>query len=347
MNPTTPLLLLLLPVAVAAQTLAPEGRRIDDRTIQADHATYEATQGRIRALNDGGRRVADYHLAKAQCWLDASFHEYTRNDRSAFPQAALAQSGRLLMAMEGGVSPLPMDTPLVNDADRLRPDLWSRFEALKSGAPGPFRCAAQKAACGEVFLAHAGNEHKQQGWRHAKPYVQMAEDAIVEAETAARACGPEPVVAAAAVPSAAAPPTPTPAPPATVPGERRLALVFAFDRSGRADIRERGVERLDRLLAELRREGGSIVAVRLTGHADVRNGTGDRAYNQRLSERRAETVRALLVERGVAARVVTADAAGDRSPREACAAAERRRPGADGDCFTVDRRVDAVITTAR
>ena len=88
-QPTTPAL---------TPSLAPPSERIGDRAIQTDYARYEAVQARIKAFNDRGLgkgpRVADYHLAKAQCWLDASFHEYTRNDRSAYPQQALEQSDR-------------------------------------------------------------------------------------------------------------------------------------------------------------------------------------------------------------------------------------------------------------
>ena len=76
----------------AQQTqLNPQAKRITDEAIHADLESYEATQGRIQALNDGGRPIRDYHLSKAQCWLDVSFHEYTRNDRSAFPQEALSE----------------------------------------------------------------------------------------------------------------------------------------------------------------------------------------------------------------------------------------------------------------
>ncbi len=97
-------------VAVAQTTLAPQAERISDSIITQDYAAYERLQERIKALNDGGRRVADYHLAKAQCWLDVSFHEYTRNDRSAFPQAAMSESEKLIAAMEQRVAPLPNET---------------------------------------------------------------------------------------------------------------------------------------------------------------------------------------------------------------------------------------------
>jgi hypothetical protein len=170
-------------------TLAPPAERISDRAIQADHRAYEALQARIKGLNDRGRPVRDYFLSKAQCWLDVSFHEYTRNDRGPFPQAAMTESEKLIQGMEQGTA-LSMDTPLVAGAVRLRPDLWDRASALRGHAG--WRCAAAKAACAEVELVHAGHEHQQLQWRHAKPYVQIAEDLIGEAQQLAEACVPPP-----------------------------------------------------------------------------------------------------------------------------------------------------------
>ena len=174
--------------ALAQTALTPPAQRISDAAIQSDHQAYEAMQARIKALNDRGWPVRDHHLAKAQCWLDVSFHEYSRNDRSAFPQEALGESEKLIHAMERGAAPLPIDTPLVNGAARLRPDLWARALALRSHEG--WRCAQAKSACGEVELVHAGNEHNQQQWRHAKPYLQLAEDLIGEAEGQAASCVP-------------------------------------------------------------------------------------------------------------------------------------------------------------
>jgi OmpA-OmpF porin, OOP family len=53
---------------------------------------------------------------------------------------------------------------LVNGAAKLRQDLWTNIEILKSHKG--FSCAAQKVACAELELVHAGNEHNQQQWRH-------------------------------------------------------------------------------------------------------------------------------------------------------------------------------------
>jgi OOP family OmpA-OmpF porin len=126
-------------LVVAAQntndpaTLTPVAKRITDEAVYADHQRYAAVQMRIKSLNDVGRRIADYHLAKAQCWLDVSFHEYTRNDRSSFPQDAMSESVKLVRGMETKLTSdqIGFDTPLVNSAARLRDDLWARLTALK------------------------------------------------------------------------------------------------------------------------------------------------------------------------------------------------------------------------
>lgn len=293
--------------------------RITDEAIHADLSGYEHTQGRIKALNDGGRPVRDYHLSKAQCWLDVSFHEYTRNDRSAFPQEALTESEKLIVGMEQGVSPLPTDTPLVNNAARVREDLWKRLGAIH-GTPG-FECAQQAVACGEVELVHAGNEFNQQQWRHAKPYIQIAEDLVSDAEALARQCGAGPAV------------------PAALPAGTVLIanVLFEFDRSGRHDIRAYTLQSLDRELGRLREEGLTLTGVELVGHADRLQGRGF-DYNQALSERRAQTVRTLLAERGIEPATITYTFKGDTEQVQQC---EGVRPQAAlRECLIPNRRVE-------
>lgn len=319
--------------------LAPQQQRIVDATIQLDYADYEGMQARIKALNDGGRRVADYHLAKAQCWLDVSFHEYTRNDRSPFPQGALSESEKLIAAMEAHAEPLPDDTPLVNNAARLRPDLWEKTRLLRQGSGST--CAAQSTACAEVELVHAGNEFNQQGWRHAKPYVQIAEDWIAEGEAHADHCpGPLPAVAMA---TAQQPPPPEPSTRAKVPDERAINVLFEFGRSDLAGIRGSSRKQLEGLLDSLPTGAERVVSVRLTGYADRLNSTGDRTYNQRLSERRAATVRGLLVTRGFDARKIRIAAEGDAVQVAACERRPRAEPELE-ECLLPNRRVEMVLT---
>lgn len=300
--------------------------RITDQAIHADLSGYEHTQGRIKALNDGGRPVRDYHLSKAQCWLDVSFHEYTRNDRSAFPQEALTESEKLIVGMEQGVSPLPTDTPLVNNAARVREDLWKRLGAIH-GTAG-FECAQQAVACGEVELVHAGNEFNQQQWRHAKPYIQIAEDWVSDAEALARQCGAAPAV------------------PAVLPAGTVLTanVLFEFDRSGRNDIRAYSLQSLDRELGRLREEGLTLAGVELVGHADRLQGRGF-DYNQGLSERRAQTVRTLLAERGIDPATISYTFKGDTEQVQQC---EGVKPQAAlRECLIPNRRVEVRLKVAR
>ena len=329
---------LILPTAIAAVlslagsafaadvALRPEGERTSDAAIHADHGAYADVQQRIHALNEGGRPVRDYHLSKAQCWLDVSFHEYTRNDRSDFTQAALDESVKLVVAMEAKAEPLPMDTPLVNDAARLRPDLWERFGALKQHTG--FRCAQQLVACGEVELVHAGNEYNQQQWRHAKPYVQIAEENLAQATAAAEAC--------------LTPPFAPVAPVAPVRVERivlNASALFRFDRSAEADLLPQGRAELDALAAKLGDAYASVESIALVGHTDR---LGSAAYNDRLSQARADTVKAYLQGKGIAAEI-TATGRGEAVPVKDC-------PGGDvatlalTECLQPNRRVEVTIT---
>lgn len=339
--------------------LTPPSLRISDEAILADHKTYEATQARIQAVNDAGRPLRDYHLAKAQCWLDVSLHEYTRNDRSAFPQLALSESAKLLNAIQAGLTPLPMDTPLINDAARLRPDLWSAAAGLRGHAG--WSCAQAKSACAEVELVHAGNEFTQQQWRHAKPYVQIAEDLVAQAQVLAERCLPAPV--------ALAPPPPPPPPPPTQPTQPTAALpvptapampatpaapaapkqlqvsasvVFNFDKHDAANIRSASLSQLQALAQRLKDEGWVVQSVRLSGHADRLNGTGHSDYNRRLSERRVATVRGLLVGMGLDPALMRSESVGDGQQVADC---DGQLPQAEmRECLLPNRRVEVQIS---
>jgi len=327
------------------QTLAEPAQRISDPVIHADYASYTAQQKRIQALNDSARhRVASYSLSKAQCWLDVSFHEYSRNDRSPFPQAALTESFRITDYLARGGDPASpsnpaAQTPLVNNAERLRPDLWTLAEQLKQQAG--YRCAEQRLACAEVELVHAGNEIKQQGWRHAKPYVQIAEDQFWEAQAAANACNPPPTASLAAPP----PPTQT-APIAPVPVIREANVLFNFDKRDIPNVRVMTLERLDRLLAELM--AGTMTAQRITvtGHADISNFTGDNQYNVRLARDRAEIIRTYMAAKGIPFGLITVDSKSDTQQVAPC---ERKR-GSQAEyqeCLLPNRRVEVVVEAVR
>ncbi|RFO98612.1 hypothetical protein DIC66_01625 [Rhodoferax lacus] len=326
----------------SAQTqLAPQAQRISDAAIHADYQAYQALQTRIHQLNEHGVPVRNYHLSKAQCWLDVSLHEYTRNDRSAFPQEALTESEKLIVALETHATPLPMDTPLVNGAARLRPDLWERSAALKQG--GGFACAWNQVACAEVELVHAGNEFNQQQWRHAKPYVQIAEELVAEGSDAAAACAPAPTPAVVAVP---VPAPATAAVLAPAPEKRLVALtvsvLFDFDQHTPAHIRAFSRAALDALLARIQAEGIAVDSLRLVGYADRLNSTGDKDYNQKLSQRRVNTVRDLLAAKGLVVSGTVIDAKGDTAPIAACQGNYTSQAETE-ECLLPNRRVEVEL----
>lgn len=322
--------LLTVPMVMAQTQLTPESRRVSDSAIHADHQAYQGLQERIHRINERGVPVRDYYLSKAQCWLDVSLHEYTRNDRSAFPQDAMTESEKLIVGLENKAHPMPMDTPLVNGAARLRPDLWDRTETLKKHSG--FKCAWPQISCAEVELVHAGNEFNQQQWRHAKPYVQIAEELMAQADELVEKCTPAPEAPKVAII----------APPALLPEPQRVTLaarvLFDFDKYTTDHIRPATRAELDQLVARVKLEGIRTESLVLVGHADRLNGTGKADYNQQLSQRRVNTVRDLLAAQGLTVSEVRVDAKGDTDQLLTCQAKFKNRVELE-ECLLPNRRV--------
>lgn len=308
----------------------------EDAEIARDQGIYRDTQARIARLNaERGIRIGNYALAKAQCWLDVSFHEYTRNDRSGFPRAALAQAQGIIERLEAGEMPDVSETPLVNDARRLRDDLWQRHDRLRADTAG-MQCAAARLACAEVELVHAGNEIRQGGWRHASPYIQIAEDLTEEAGKMAEQCVAQP---AAPVQK----PVPAEAPDAPVQMKAEVDVRFRFDRSGAADILPEDRPRLQAFVDMLNGQYVRVDSLKLVGHTDR---LGSRAYNERLSMRRAVTVRNELQRLGVNV-PMSVEARG--ATEDFSSGCRRQGEGLENtvQCLQPDRRVTIELEGAR
>ena len=129
---------------------------------------------------------------------------------------------------------------------------------------------------------------------------------------------PAPVAPAPAAPARPAAPSTAPAPAAPAPAARpapasvRQAVViqadalFDFDKSV---LRPDGKKAIDDALAKLR--GVDLEMVIATGHTDS---IGTPQYNQRLSERRAASVKAYLVSKGIPASKITTIGKGESQP---------------------------------
>ncbi|TCV97783.1 Beta-barrel assembly machine subunit BamE [Luteibacter rhizovicinus] len=132
----------------------------------------------------------------------------------------------------------------------------------------------------------------------------------------------------APVESAAAVPAPT----------RSIVLsadaLFAFDKSS---LTPAGRRSLDELATELRDQGNKWRAVRIVGYTDR---LGSEAYNQKLSQRRADAVMNYLVAQGVPAGRIRAEGHGALDPVKDCPDGPHTQLIA---CLAPNRRVEVKI----
>jgi len=113
---------------------------------------------------------------------------------------------------------------------------------------------------------------------------------------APKAAPPSPVPAPAPAP---APPPPKPvAKPALKPLQLQSTALFEFDK---AIVTPEGKNTLDSAVIARLKAFESISLLLVSGHADR---IGTQEYNQKLSERRAEAVKAYLVSRGVEPKLI-------------------------------------------
>jgi len=155
--------------------------------------------------------------------------------------------------------------------------------------------------------------------------------AVALALLAACTSSPEPAPAPAPQPQSlpVTPPQPKAAPPAPAPAaapKRCDATVtfqkdetFAFDRYVLTDAAK---QRLDQDVIGKLATCASVDAVVVEGHADR---IGSQQYNQKLSERRAESVKAYLATRGVARDKVETIGMGKTVPAKFCPDVKNRK----------------------
>ena len=116
-----------------------------------------------------------------------------------------------------------------------------------------------------------------------------------------------------------------------------LAADALFD-FNKADLRAEGKAKLDKLAADIK--GIKLEVIIAVGHAD-RFGTD--AYNQKLSEKRAEAVKAYLVSKGVEPNRVYTEGKGKKQPitkADQCKGAKSKKVV---DCLQPDRRVEIEV----
>lgn len=328
----------------SAPALNPQAARTTDSRILADRQTLEAVQQRLRRLNEAGVSQNNYPLAKAQCWLDTAKTQYHENDRTGYIEQSLTESVKIIQALEADkTAQAGLDTPLVAGSTKLREDLWAQLGRHKANS-ATLSCNARTVACAEVRLVRAGHAEQQTGWRQATPHVQMAEDAVRQAGVEAASCPqavPAPLVASTPAPAPAAPAVSV-APAATRETFVLLAdALFRFDKYGRDEMLPGGQERLAEVAQRLKGYQ-SIQSLNIVGHTDR---LGSSAYNDALSAKRAQTVKAALESLGVKASKIDTQGAGKRSPVTPLGVCAKVKPRKQLiDCLQGDRRVTIEVT---
>lgn len=134
--------------------------------------------------------------------------------------------------------------------------------------------------------------------------------AIAECDGALRPPAPTPLPAPA--PTPASPPSAAPAAPAVVPAATSEKVTFAADAFFDFDksvLKPEGRAKLDDLVSKM--GGLNLEVIIAVGHTDS---VGSDAYNQALSVRRSEAVKAYLVSKGVEKNRVYTEGKGEKQP---------------------------------
>lgn len=182
-----------------------------------------------------------------------------------------------------------------------------------TGAIGLFQPALALTGMANIAYVGDGSGHLVlDGYGHCvrtsewTPALALAECEPGMAPKKAAAPAPAPT------PEPVATPTPEPAPaPTPEPAIEKVTLKAGalFD-SGKSALKPAGKRELDDLATRVETLHG-IESVEVTGYTDS---LGSAAFNQKLSEQRAEAVKSYLVDKGVAADLITTRGMGAADP---------------------------------
>jgi OOP family OmpA-OmpF porin len=148
-------------------------------------------------------------------------------------------------------------------------------------------------------------------------------DAYWTPATAAPGCDGAVEAPAAAAPAPVAAPAPAPA-PAPVAAQKVTYAADAFFDFDKSVLKPEGRAKLDDLVSKI--QGINLEVIIAVGHTDS---VGTDAYNQKLSVRRAEAVKAYLVSKGIEKNRIYTEGKGESQPiadnRTAAGRAKNRR----------------------
>lgn len=136
---------------------------------------------------------------------------------------------------------------------------------------------------------------------------------------------------------------PAPVPmPAPVLIQIQSDTVFAFNS---AIIRQEGRRDLDEQVVKVMKQNKQIDMITITGHTDR---IGSSTYNMNLSQQRADSVKAYLIEHGISSDRIQTKGLGSSDPVISCNAVKGKISGTNKElveCLRPNRRVDIEIKT--
>jgi outer membrane protein OmpA-like peptidoglycan-associated protein len=293
------------------------------------HAGEEAPPAKLQQIETLQRRAeklvfdaldpASYHLAKARAWLDLALSEYHEKDTTGILESAVGQAESLLDALDSKSTSVSMRMPQQTPgSETVRPDLWDKIAALKGLEKFP--CGQRPLATAEVYLVWAGHEFHEEGQSHAESYMRAVENLVYEAKVAIDNCVDVP----AQTPLLSV---------TTLSGD----ALFAFDQS---TLNPNALWRLDNVVENIRKVK-QLEEVMLVGHTDHMRSDRKEERNQQLSERRAETIKKYLVNKGIPADKIRTKGAGSSQPVVQCPANQSRAKQIA--CLQPNRRVEIIL----
>lgn len=177
---------------------------------------------------------------------------------------------------------------------------------------------------------------KTGSWTPAMATEECDPSLIKKAEPKVAAAQPAPVAAPA--------PAAGPERAAFVPISLQAETLFAFNKS---DIHADGKKQLDNEVVGKMKDYPQVEVVLVTGYTDR---IGTNAYNDKLSQRRANAVKDYLVSQGIESKRIETAGKGEADPISSCDNVKGKSSGTNKklvQCLQPDRRVTVEVTVQK
>ncbi|MGZ5801426.1 MAG: OmpA family protein [Burkholderiaceae bacterium] len=183
----------------------------------------------------------------------------------------------------------------------------------------------RNTSAGQYWKNSTGQCWRSSTWTPAEATPECDPDLFKKAEA------PAPKIAEA----------PPPEPTRIVPQKVSFSSEDLFD-FNKTELKADGKAKLDKLADELK--DARYDTIMATGHADR---IGNKSYNQKLSEQRAESVRAYLVSKGIPSDRIRAEGKGESEPITAASQCQGMKTAELASCLQADRRVEVQVNATK